>query len=233
MTGIICAMAIEADGIKSLMTDKEKKTVAKIEFTKGKIGGKEAVVAECGIGKVNAAISTQIMIDHFKPDRIINSGVAGSLSEKLSIGDIVISDRVLQHDMDITALGDPLGQITFNDEQLIYIPADKALSDKLFECCGVLGDTAVLRGAVASGDKFISSVEERLKIGSTFDALACEMEGASVGQVCYRNGVPFSVLRSISDDLKSNEGSDYMEFCKMAAEKSIAIITGYIGSEDL
>lgn len=223
-------MAIEADGIKSLMTDKEKKTVAKIDFTKGKINGKEVVVAECGIGKVNAAISTQIMIDHYHPKEIINSGVAGSLSEKLSVGDIVISDNVVQHDMDITALGDPLGQISFNDEQLIYIPSSREVSEKLMKVCETLENTNVLTGTVASGDKFISSVEERLKIGKAFDALACEMEGASVGQVCYRNSVPFSVLRSISDDLKSNEGSDYMEFCKSAAEKSIAIITRYISA---
>lgn len=229
MTGIICAMAIEAEGIKNLMTDKEEKTIAKIQFTRGKINGKEAVVAECGIGKVNAAISTQIMIDYYKPGEIINSGVAGALSPRLSVGDIVISDQVLQHDMDITALGDPLGQISFNDQQLIYIPSDQAISQKLFECCGILSGTNILRGAVASGDKFISAVDERLKISKTFNALACEMEGAAVGQVCYRNGVPFSVLRSISDDLKSNEGSDYMEFCKSAAEKSIAVITKYIG----
>lgn len=96
MTGIICAMAIEADGIKNMMSDIEKNTVAKIEFTKGKIHGKDVVVAECGIGKVNAAMSTQIMIDLYKPQSIVNSGVAGSLSEKLSVGDIVISDKVLQ-----------------------------------------------------------------------------------------------------------------------------------------
>ena len=203
MTGIICAMAIEADGIKNMMSDIEKTTVAKIEFTKGKIHGKDVVVAECGIGKVNAAMSTQIMIDLYKPQSIVNSGVAGSLSEKLSVGDIVISDKVLQHDMDITALGDPLGQISFNDEQLIYIPSDPDVTNRLLSACKKLENTTVLIGAIASGDKFISDVEERLKIGRTFEAMACEMEGASVGQVCYRNGVPFSILRSISDDLKA------------------------------
>ena len=230
MTGIICAMAIEADGIKNMMSDIEKTTVAKIEFTNGKIHGKDVVVAECGIGKVNAAMSTQIMIDLYKPQSIVNSGVAGSLSEKLSVGDIVISDKVLEHDMDITALGDPLGQISFNDEQLIYIPSDKDVTNRLLSACKKLENTTVLTGAIASGDKFISDVEERLKIGKTFEAMACEMEGASVGQVCYRNGVPFSILRSISDDLKSNEGTDYMEFCKSAAEKSIAVIEEYISN---
>ena len=230
MTGIICAMAIEADGIKNMMSDIEKNTVAKIEFTKGKIHGKDVVVAECGIGKVNAAMSTQIMIDLYKPQSIVNSGVAGSLSEKLSVGDIVISDKVLQHDMDITALGDPLGQISFNNEHLIYIPSDKDVTNRLLSACKKLKNTTVLTGAIASGDKFISDVEERLKIGKTFNAMACEMEGASVGQVCYRNGVPFSILRSISDDLKYNEGTDYMEFCKSAAEKSIAVIEEYISN---
>ena len=230
MIGVICAMAIEADGIKNMMRDVEKNTAAKIEFAKGKIHGKDVVVAQCGIGKVNAAISTQIMIDMYKPDVIINSGVAGSLSEKLTVGDIVISDNAVQHDMDITALGDPLGQISFNDEQIIYIPADQTVSDRLFSACQKLKNTRVIKGTVASGDKFISDVEERLKIGRTFDALACEMEGASVGQVCYRNSVPYSILRSISDDLKSNEGTDYMEFCKSAAEKSIAVIDEYISS---
>ena len=111
MTGIICALKIEVDGLKEVMTNTEKKTVAGLDFFKGEINSREVVLLECGIGKVNAAIGTQIMIDYYSPDVIINSGIAGSLSKDLKIGDIVISKDCVQHDMDGTEMGDPRGEI--------------------------------------------------------------------------------------------------------------------------
>lgn len=228
MFGFICALSVEVEGIVNLMENTEKTTVAKITYHKGEIYGKEVVCCECGIGKVNAAMSTQIMIDLYHPDVIINSGIAGSLSGEIRIGDIVVSDDCVQHDMDGTEMGDPLGQVQFNDELRTYFPADKATADRLFEACKTIDGINVFRGRIASGDVFISSRARRQKVADHFDAIACEMEGAAVGTVCYRNGVPFAILRSISDDWNNNELMDFMKFRALAAERSIRVIAEFI-----
>ena len=228
MFGFICALSVEVEGIVKLMENTEKTTVAKITYHKGEIYGKEVVCCECGIGKVNAAMSTQIMIDLYHPDVIINSGIAGSLSGDIRIGDIVVSDDCVQHDMDGTEMGDPLGQVQFNDELRTYFPADKATADRLFEACKTIDGINVFRGRIASGDVFISSRDRRQKVADHFDAIACEMEGAAVGTVCYRNGVPFAILRSISDDWNNNELMDFMKFRALAAEHSIRVIAEFI-----
>jgi adenosylhomocysteine nucleosidase len=228
MIGFICALAIEVEGIVKMMDSKEEITVAKITYTKGEVGGKEVVCCECGIGKVNAAMSTQIMIDLYQPDVIINSGIAGSLSGDIRIGDIVISDDCVQHDMDGTEMGDPLGQVQFNDEKRTYFPADKETADKLYDACRTIDGISVFRGRIASGDVFISSRDRRQKVADHFGALACEMEGAAVGAVCYRNSVPFAILRSISDDWNNNELMDFLKFREIAAERSIYVIGEFI-----
>lgn len=230
MIGFICALDAEVEGIKQLMLNKTEETFAKIPYAKGEIFGQEVVCCECGVGKVNAAMSAQIMIDRYHPDRIINSGIAGSLSEEIRIGDLVIADDCVQHDMDVTEMGDPLGQIQFNDEVRIYLPADTATADRLEKACQLPDDTQVFRGRIASGDVFISSRDHRQAIADIFDALACEMEGAAVGQVCYRNAVPFTILRCISDDFNENDYMDYMKFRSVAAEKTISVITEFIRS---
>lgn len=228
MIGFICALSIEVEGIVSLMENKEETTVAKITYVKGEIGGKTVVCCECGIGKVNAAMSTQIMIDLYHPDVIVNSGIAGSLSGKIRIGDIVVSDDCVQHDMDGTEMGDPPGEIWFNDEKRIDIPADRETADKLYEACEVIKDIHVFRGRIASGDTFVAARERRRKIADQFNALACEMEGAAVGTVCYRNGVKFAILRSISDDFNNNDFVDFMQFRFIAAERSIQAIKAFL-----
>ena len=228
MLGFICALSIEVKGIVNLMENKEETTVAKITYHKGKIFGKDVVCCECGIGKVNAAMSTQIMIDLYRPDVIINSGVAGSLSGDIRIGDIVISDDCVQHDMDGTEAGDPLGQVQFNDELRTYFPADEATADKLAAACKTIDGINVFRGRIASGDVFITARERRRRIADHFGALACEMEGAAVAVVCYRNDVPFAILRSISDDFNDNEFMDFMQFREEAAKRSIKAIERFI-----
>lgn len=228
MLGFICALDVEVEGIKNVMENKSEQTVAKITYTKGTAFGRDVVCCECGVGKVNAAMSAQIMIDLYRPDVIINSGIAGSLSEAIRIGDIVISDDCVQHDMDGTEMGDPPGEIWFNDERRIDIPADRATAERLQKACAVLSDTAVFRGRIASGDTFVAAHERRQRIADLFGALACEMEGAAVGQVCYRNGVPYAVLRCISDDFNENEFVDFMRFRTIAAEKSVRVIQEFI-----
>lgn len=228
MTGIICALKIEVDGLKALMNEHEKNTYAGLDFISGKINNKDVVLLECGIGKVNAAIGTQIMIDRYSPDVIINSGIAGSLSQDLKIGDIVVSIDCVQHDMDGTEMGDPRGEIWYTDEKRIDIPADKATYEKLFECCKVLKNVNIKTGRVATGDTFVASIDRRKFIADEFDALCCEMEGGAVGQVCYRNKVPFAVLRSISDDFNNNEFVDFEKFRVLAAENSIKVMTEFL-----
>ena len=228
MLGFICALAIEVEGIVDLMKNKEERTIAKITYHKGMIHGKEVVCCECGIGKVNAAMSTQIMIDLYAPDVIINSGIAGSLSGDIRIGDIVVSDDCVQHDMDGTEMGEPLGQVQFNDALRTFFPADTAIVAQRYAACDSIDDISVFRGRIASGDTFIVSHDRRQRIADTFNALACEMEGAAVGTVCFRNGVPFAILRSISDDFNNNEYVDFMQFRVVASERSIRAIEEFI-----
>ena len=228
MIGFICALDVEVEGIKKMMSNTTEQTIAKITFSKGEIFGKEVVCCECGVGKVNAAMSTQIMIDLYHPDVIVNSGIAGSLSRDIRIGDIVISEDCVQHDMDGTEMGDLPGEIWFNDEKRIDIPADPATADRLAAACEGLEDTAVFRGRIASGDAFISARERRQRIADMFGAISCEMEGAAVGTVCYRNEVPYAVLRCISDDFNENELMDFMKFRVIASEKTIRVIERFI-----
>ncbi|MBQ5347637.1 MAG: 5'-methylthioadenosine/adenosylhomocysteine nucleosidase [Ruminococcus sp.] len=227
MIGIICALKIEVEGLKELMENPEVMKKAGLEFISGKIFDKDVVLLECGIGKVNAAIGTQIMIDSFSPDVIINSGIAGSLSKDLVVGDMVISKDCVEHDINCTALDEPRGQISFTDEKRIDIPADKDTYEKLAECCKNLG-AHVRLGRIATGDMFVSYVSQRENIAYEFGALCCEMEGGAVGHVCYRNNVPFAILRSISDDLKFNKAVDYDQFSQLAADRTIKALKKFI-----
>lgn len=224
MIGLICALDVEVQGIKNRMENPQVFKEAGIEYYSGMIDGIEVVCCECGIGKVNAAMSTQVMIDRFSPELIINSGIAGALTKDISIGDIVIANDCVQHDMDGTEMGDPPGQIWYPDEKRIDIPADRLLADLLEKACAVLENTKIVRGRVATGDAFLAKRHRRQKVADMFGAIACEMEGGAVGQVCYRNGVPFGVIRCISDDFEEYRFVDYMKFREEAADKSIKVI---------
>lgn len=223
LIGIIGAMDIEVNGIVSEMTNVTEKTISGIKYYKGTLNNKNVVVSKCGIGKVFAAICTQTMILEFLPSVIINTGVAGSLSKDLNVLDIAIASHVVQHDMDTSAIGDPKGLIS--GINMVYLEANK-------EVVGVLEKSAKMSGCntqigiIASGDKFISLKNDKNTIKAEFDALACEMEGAAVGHVCFVNNVPFGVIRAISD----GEGAemDYMTFANLAAENSIKITKKFI-----
>lgn len=233
MLGIIGALDIEIDGIKSLMTDIETKTVSKITFYKGKINNKECVVAQCGVGKVNAAMCAQTMILLYNVTAVINTGVAGALNRKLKIGDIVVSSDVVHHDN--KCLVDEgqneafaRGTIQFSDEITTRIKADKSLTDKILEECGKdLSEVNVYLGTVASGEQFVSSKKARLDIGEFFNAYCCEMEGASIGQVCYRNNIPFAILRAISDTVDDNDYMDFEKFKVVAADETLKVIKAF------
>ncbi|MBQ4591734.1 MAG: 5'-methylthioadenosine/adenosylhomocysteine nucleosidase [Clostridia bacterium] len=215
--GIIAAMKIEAELIEAAMTDIVRETCGSIEFCLGKIGSTDIVLAVCGIGKVFAAICAQTMIVKYAPDAVINTGVGGTLTKKLSVGDVAVSSAMVQHDMDTSALGDPVGLIS--GPNIIEIPADAALAEKISAIVKDMGINTV-KGTIATGDQFIAKQETKDRIVSRFGAIACEMEGAAIGQVCYVNKVPFAVIRAISDDADSGACDDYPTFAKMAAKNS-------------
>jgi len=165
------------------------------------------------------------MILKYSPELIINVGVAGCLDETLKIGDIVIADEVCQHDMDTSAIGDPVGLIS--GINIINIPADKNVSELLTSVVSDLGINTYA-GAIASGDQFISSAEKKSYITNTFCAVACEMEGAAIGHVCYVNNVPFGVVRAISDNADGTSHMDFPTFAAKAAEISIKTVKEFV-----
>lgn len=227
MIGIIGAMEEEVDGLKKLMTDVEVSKKAGMDFLKGKLHNKAVVIVKCGVGKVNAAMCTQILIDVFSVDGIINTGIAGSLDAEINIGDIVLGKDVLEHDMDVAALGYGPGMIPdmedsiFRTDEKLFHTAKKAV-----ESAGL--DVKVYAGRIVSGDQFISSGEKKDWLVTTFDGKCAEMEGAAIGHVAYLNKVPFLVVRAISDKADDSAHMDYPAFEKLASRNSIKFMEEFI-----
>lgn len=225
MIGIICAMKIEAEAIRASLSDVKTETISGIEFTSGKLHERDVVLAVCGIGKVFAAICTEAMIIRFAPELIINSGVAGTLTDALSIGDIAIAKDLVQHDMDTSPLGDPVGLISGINK--IYFEADEAAVAALEVAAAKVGANSVV-GTIASGDRFLSDSGKKMVIRDRFNAVACEMEGAAIAHVAFVNGTRFAVLRAISDSASGDAQMEYPKFVAMAAERSHKIIDEFV-----
>lgn len=223
--GVITAMTVEAEGIIAEMTETKEITVGAVKFVTGKLKNINCVVSVSGVGKVFAAICAQTMILTFKPDVIVNSGIAGTLTKELSVCDAAIATTLVQYDMDTSAIGDPYGMIS--GINMIHLPTDEKYSALLEEAVKETSDCRVLRGTIASGDKFIADRGEKEKIAAAFGAVACEMEGAAIGQVCYVNSVPCCVMRAISD----GEGAemDYPVFRSIAADRAVKMILSFFG----
>ncbi len=219
--GIIAAMNKEAELIFAAMTEVKKEVCGSIEFMIGKIGATDVICAVCGIGKVFAAMCAQTMIVKYAPDAVINTGVGGTLTHKLTIGDVAISTDVVQHDMDTSALGDPIGLIS--GINVVHIDADEKLREAVQKIANEAGMNTVC-GTIASGDKFVADAKLKEYITENFGGIACEMEGAAVGQVCYVNKTPFLVIRAISDDADGGACDDYPAFAKKSAENSAMIV---------
>ena len=220
MIGIIGAMESETKGLKDLINDKKIQVISEIEYVSGNIDGIEVVCAKCNPGKVNSALCAEAMILNFKPEVIINSGVAGSLTDKLSVYDVAIAKSCVQHDFDTSPLGSPVGMI--DGLEKIYFECDVHAVETLEKVCS---NEKYLTGIIASGDVFVSGKEMKDKIVNNFDAIACEMEGASIAHVCYVNGVKFGILRVISD---GGDEVDFNTFVKETSKKSIAIMKEFI-----
>lgn len=224
--GIIGAMDIEVAGLIESMENIRKEDISSTIYYEGTLQGKNVVVSKCGVGKVHAAVCAQTMILKYKPDVIINTGVAGSLTPKLDIADLVISDNVVQHDMDTSGMGDPVGLIS--GVNLINIPCPKDLVEQIEKSAKTIEGTNVIVGTIASGDQFICNQDKRDYIVKHFDALCAEMEGAAIGHVCYLNNVDFCIVRAISDKADGSAHMDFPTFAKIAAKKSTQLINTFL-----
>lgn len=224
MIGIIGAMSVEMKKLISLTEHKEEAVHGSIRFTRGTLFGTEAVLATCGVGKVFAGICAQTMILTYHPELIINVGVGGTLTDRLSVTDIAIADALVQHDMDTSPLGDPVGLIS--GINVVEIPCDREIASLLEQAAAGLG-IRTARGVIASGDQFIASAEQKERIVANFHPIACEMEGAAIGQVCYVNGVKAAVVRAISDSADGSAELSYGEFTKVAAENSARVLAAF------
>ena len=218
--GIIGAMQPEVEALISMLEGGVTEQVSGIEFHVGKIFGRSVAVARCGIGKVFAALCAQTMILKYSPGLLVNTGVGGGLAEGLSTGDIVVASDLVQHDMDTSAIGDPVGLVS--GINVIYFEADRRAREILCAAAAELGLSAV-EGRIATGDRFIASAEDKAKITSQFSAAACEMEGCAVAQVAFVNGTPFAVVRALSDSADGEATMDYPTFLPLAAKNSTAM----------
>lgn len=220
--GIIAAMAEELEILLKDLSLEEKKEKANMTFHKGKLYGKDVVAVVCGIGKVNSAVCTQILISEYNVNKVINVGVAGGIGKDIYPGDIVVAENLVQHDMDTSAFGDKIGQIPRLDT--FDFKCDSELISIAKKSCEELSDLNSFVGRIASGDQFVANIEKIQWLDKEFGAISCEMEGASIAQVCYLNSVPFVVIRSISDNANNGAHMDYQKFVPIAVQNSTKIL---------
>ncbi len=225
--GIITAMQEEMQEIQKLMKEISFIEIYGLNFIEGKINNKQVVLIEAGVGKVNAARTTQILIDKFDIDTVINVGSAGASNEELSIGDIVIGKKLVQHDFDITAFDHPKGYIS-NVGQ--YFNSNKQLIEKIENAIQNLEDSdfKILVGTIASGDIFCTDIKMKEKIRNKFEADAIEMEGAAIAQVCKLDNIPFVVIRGISDTPNGNNEITFEQYLQKASQRCAQIIEKFL-----
>ena len=220
--GIIGAMEVEVEKLKARMENVEITRRASMEFYAGTLEGKNVVVVRSGIGKVNAAVCTQILIDEFEAEAVINTGIAGSLNADINIGDLVISTDLVHHDMNAVAFGYPVGQIP--QMEAFSFRSDENLRKLAVQACrDVNPDIEVYEGRIASGDQFVADQGIKDFIVSEFGAYAVEMEGAAIAQAAVLNHIPFLVIRAISDKADGSAHVDYPAFEKLAIQHSVKL----------
>lgn len=221
--GIIGAMDVEVTSLKESAEITKTTKIAEMEFCEGNLGEKSIVIVKCGMGKVNAGICAHTLINEFGCTKIINTGVAGSLDNKIDIGDIVVSTDAVQHDYNVEAIGFKKGEIPYTG--LYAFTADEELRAAAVKSVQESApDIHVFEGRVCSGDQFISTKEQKDRIISDFGGMCCEMEGAAIAQTCYLNNTPFVVIRAISDKPDETEIVDYKVFEKESAARCANIV---------
>lgn len=219
--GIIGAMDVEVAALKAKMKDAVQQTHAGSVCCEGTLEGTPAVVVQCGVGKVNAALCAQILISVYGVTHIVNTGIAGSLCAELDIGDLVISRDAVHHDFDLHFWGRPIGQVPGFD--VIAFPANEDMVDAAFAAAEAENPGHTRIGRVASGDQFICSIEQKEKIIADTAALCAEMEGAAIAHTAYRSGIPFVIIRAISDKADDSAEMDYPTFEAIAAARCAAV----------
>lgn len=223
MLGIIGAMEEEVAELKRRMEIEEVSEAASMSFYRGKLEGKDVVVVRSGIGKVNAAVCAQILIDRFHVDTLINTGIAGSLDAQIDIGDMVISTDAVEHDMDASAFGDPVGQIPQMDT--FSFPADEKLVKLAKEVNERINpDIHTWTGRIVSGDQFVASSQVKERLVTLFGAKCTEMEGAAIAHTAYLNKISCVIIRAISDKADNSAEMDYPAFEELAIRHSVRLV---------
>ena len=222
--GIIGAMAAEVEALLAAMQEKKVEEFSGLAFHSGTLEGVACVVAECGPGKVNAAVCAQTMVLRYSPRLVINVGVAGGVGPQVHIGDLVVAAACVQYDFDTTAMGDPLGTLFIRhasgeNEDILLLPCCEEAAGLLREEARSIYGGAHF-GVICTGDVFVADAEKNQFLQEKFEAHAVEMEGGAIAQVCYMNSVPCAVLRAISDCANDDSPMDFPTFTKMAAEKT-------------
>ena len=215
--GIIGAMQVEVEILLSCLKNKKETSVAGSAFYEGTLEGLEVAIVQCGVGKVNAAICAQILCDCFGVTHLVNTGIAGSLDAKLDIGDLLISKDAMYHDFDCVHFGYEMGKVPGMD--VVAFPADAAMIQLASQAAEAVHPGHVTVGRVASGDLFVAEKKAKDRIIATTQGMCTEMEGAAIAQTAYRNGVPFVILRAISDKADNSAEMDYPTFERIAAHR--------------
>ena len=228
MIGIIGAMASEVDALKDAMLDKDIKTIGVTEYCAGTLCGTRVVVAQSGVGKINAALCAQNMIHAYAPRLIINTGCAAGVGDGLHVGDIVIAKDAVQHDLDYGPLNYERGFI--EGIKMVHIPAHKAYSERIAAIAEQLGIHTRI-GTVATGDQFLSDPVKKQDIKDYFHAEAVEMEGGAIAHAACANGVPFVILRSISDSGDDEAVNDFSAFAAKVNEINRQILKQFLEGE--
>ena len=227
MIGILCALDKEIELLlKEIAQPAVHKKLCGYDYVQGKLKGVDVVLCKCGVGKVNAAVCAQTMILTWPVRLVINSGVAGGLREPLEVGDICVATDLVQHDVDTSALGDPIGFVS-TVNQTSFRCADWAV-DGLMKAASAVDGVRAYCLRIASGDQFVADQAQKDRIVRQFDASACEMEGGAIAQVCFINGVDCAVIRAISDSSSGKHSMEYVEFMPMAAATSAKVVMNFL-----
>ena len=224
--GIIGAMDIEVSMLKSAMEDKKESEKAGMHFCSGTLGGLSVVVARCGVGKVHAAMCVQALADCFGVTHLVNTGIAGSLCADLDIADLVISVDAMYHDFDVRHFGYVKGQVA--GIPMAAFPADETLMAYAFAAAEKVNPGHTRTGRIASGDQFICDQAVKDEIIETTHALCTEMEGTAIAQAAWRNGIPFAIIRAISDKADGSAEMDYPQFEALAADRCAHVVLGLV-----
>ena len=218
--GIIGAMQSEVEGLISKLSSASSERISGMDFYTGELFGKRVAIVKCGIGKVFASMCAEAMILRYSPSLIVNTGVGGAIADGLRATDTVVASMLVQHDMDTSPLGDPVGLVSGINK--IYFNTDERASGIILAAADKLGIRA-FHGTVATGDRFIASARDKEYLRDTFGASACEMEGCAIAQAAYVNEIPFAVIRAISDSADGSSPMDYAAFLPIAVKNSSSL----------